>query len=233
MPISKAKIKYVKSLAMKKYRDEEGIFVAEGPKIIKDLSESFELVELFEGEDVGKLSLLDTPNTQLALFRKKKDVPLSPDYCKHNLVLALDDIQNPGNLGTIIRMADWFGVTEIICSNHCADIYNPKTIQATMGSLARTNVHYCELSQYITQIESDISIYGTFLDGENIYEANLSDSGLIIMGNEGHGISPAIAEIVNQKLLIPNFPPSRHTGDSLNVAIATAITLSEFRRRLQ
>ncbi|EKC70747.1 tRNA/rRNA methyltransferase, partial [human gut metagenome] len=141
-----------------------------------------------------------------------------------------DGVQDPGNLGTIIRIADWFGITHIYCSQDTADVYNPKVVQATMGSIARVKVEYGDLLGLVESLPADVPVYGTLLDGDNIYQQKLENRGLIVMGNEGKGISPALAKKVNHKLLIPNFPEGRATADSLNVAIATAITCSEFRR---
>ena len=146
------------------------------------------------------------------------------------LSLALDGVQDPGNLGTIIRIADWFGITHIYCSQDTADVYNPKVVQATMGSIARVKVEYGNLLALVESLPADVPVYGTLLDGDNIYQQQLENRGLIVMGNEGKGISPALAKKVNRRLLIPNFPEGRATADSLNVAIATAITCSEFRR---
>ena len=146
------------------------------------------------------------------------------------LVLALDGVQDPGNLGTIIRIADWFGIENIICSDNTADVYSPKVVQATRGSIARVKIHYTDLYNYIKELKIDIPVYGTLLNGENIYKQTLSHNGLVIMGNEGNGISPEIAKMINHKLFIPNYPAGHPTADSLNVAIATAITCSEFRR---
>ena len=148
------------------------------------------------------------------------------------LYLALDGVQDPGNLGTIIRIADWFGITDIFCSNETADIYNPKVVQATMGSIARVKLHYTDLKKLIGSLPPDYPIYGTLLDGTDIYKENLSAKGIIVMGNEGNGISPEIRKVINRKLLIPNYPIGRETAESLNVAIATAVTCAEFRRRM-
>ena len=150
---------------------------------------------------------------------------------EHNLCLALDNVQDPGNLGTIIRLADWFGIEDIFCSADSADLYNPKTIQATMGSIARVRVHYINLHELITDLSPSTPIYGTFLEAENIYNQPLTSQGLIVMGNEGKGISEAIEKLITHKLYIPNYPPDRCTGESLNVAIATAIVCAEFRRQ--
>lgn len=229
--ISKNQIKYLKSLEHKKFRDLHGVFVAEGPKVVNDLKGHFELVELLEGEDADRVSFLDTPQHVFAIFKQAVGTPIpSP---QDELMLALDDVQNPGNLGTIIRLADWFGISHILCSRGCADVYNPKVVQATMGALARVQIHEVDLPQTIAamQARTDFPVYGTFLDGDNIYQITLLPHGLIVMGNEGHGISTDVAGLVSHRLLIPNYPQGRETSESLNVAIATAIVCSEFRRR--
>lgn len=155
------------------------------------------------------------------------------DVANNSLCLALDDVQDPGNLGTIVRIADWFGIEHIFCSNGTADIYNPKTVQATMGAIARVKLHYCNLSDFIGKAsEKNIPIFGTFLNGENIYTQPLPKNGIIIMGNEGNGISEQIAQKVSHRLLIPNYPQGCETSESLNVAVATAIVCAEFRRRV-
>ena len=231
--ISKNQIKYFKSLELKKFRDQYSVFVAEGPKVVNDLKGHFELIELLEGEDADRVSFLDTPQHVFAVFKKAAETPIPSPY--DELMLALDDVQNPGNLGTIIRLADWFGITHILCSRGCADIYNPKVVQATMGALARVQVHEVNLGTTIQhllqQSVAEFPVYGTFLDGNNIYQSALQPHGLIVMGNEGHGISNEIANLVSHRLLIPNYPQGRETSESLNVAIATAIVCSEFRRR--
>jgi len=232
--ISKNQIKLFKSLEFKKFRDKYGMFVAEGPKLISELQPHFELVYLAEGDEADRLSFLDTPQHVFAVFKKRVEAfepstSLTPFNA--SLQLALDDIQNPGNLGTIIRLADWFGIEQIYCSRGCADIYSPKVVQATMGALAHLHIHYVDLPSFLRQLDPTIPIYGTFLDGENIYTSGLSSSGLIVMGNEGHGVSPEVEQLVTHKLLIPNYPVGRPTTESLNVAIATAIVCAEFRRR--
>ena len=234
--ITKNQIKQVKSLEHKKFRKESGLFVAEGRKIISDLREHFELVELYEGEDARKVSLMDTPSDMVGVFRQI----VTPDMdtadgtsCQlvaEDLTLALDDVQNPGNVGTIIRLADWFGIEDIYMSGGCADVYSPKVVQATMGSLCRVRVHYCDLCKLVGNLPEEHPIYGTFLDGNDIYSEQLTKGGLIIMGNEGHGISEELSRHINRRLYIPNYPKGRETGESLNVAIATAIVCSEFRR---
>mgnify|MGYP003588077731 CR=1 FL=1 len=250
--ISKAKIKYIRSLEQKKKRKEEGVYVAEGPKVVGDLLKFFrpEIVvateeglskytftsktEVIEVSDIElkKVSFLQHPQQILAVFPQSKEMnePILNHLPAEQLVLALDGVQDPGNLGTIIRIADWFGIENIICSDNTADVYSPKVVQATMGSIARVKIHYTDLYKYIKELKIDIPVYGTLLNGENIYKQTLSHNGLVIMGNEGNGISPEIAKMINHKLFIPNYPAGHPTADSLNVAIATAITCSEFRR---
>ena len=249
--ISKAKIKYIRSLELKKNRLADNVFVAEGPKVVGDLlrvmrarlivatqewmscNESechgAEIIEV-SADELRKVSFLQTPQDVLAVFNMpdRNDT----DNCEvpiGKLSLALDGVQNPGNLGTIIRIADWFGITEIFCSNDTADAFNPKVVQATMGSIARVSIRYVNLSEMLSTLPDGFPVYGTFLDGEDIYQQTLSDEGLIIMGNEGKGISAEVRRHVTRPLLIPNF---RHGdgAESLNVAVATAITCSEFRR---
>lgn len=247
--LSKNKIKYIHSLELKKNRKEEGVFIAEGHKLVGDLLGHFpcklivalpnwleknpkvtadEIIEVTPDE-LSRASLLKTPQDVLAIF-EQPHYETSTDIMKHSLCLALDDIQDPGNLGTIIRLADWFGIENIFCSHGTVDVYNPKVIQATMGALARVKLHYCDLVKLITSVK-DIPIFGTFLDGNNIYGEDLSKNGLIIMGNEGNGVSKEVSKLINKKLYIPNYPTSRETSESLNVAIATAIVCAEFRRR--
>ena len=246
--ISKNKIKYIRSLELKKNRNKEGKFVAEGFKVVDDLlalqpadlivatgewlrdkhfGAETEVIEVTD-EELKKVSFLQHPQQVLAVFKQAT----SGDYSINTseLSLALDGVQDPGNLGTIIRIADWFGITHIYCSQDTADVYNPKVVQATMGSIARVKVEYGDLLGLVESLPADVPVYGTLLDGDNIYQQKLENHGLIVMGNEGKGISPALVKKVNHKLLIPNFPEGRATADSLNVAIATAITCSEFRR---
>jgi RNA methyltransferase, TrmH family len=246
--ISKNKIKYIRSLELKKNRNKEGKFVAEGFKVVDDLlalqpadlivatqewlhgkhlADQTEVIEVTE-EELKKVSFLQHPQQVLAVFRQAQDGDFSINT--QELSLALDGVQDPGNLGTIIRIADWFGITHIYCSQDTADVYNPKVVQATMGSIARVKVEYGNLLALVESLPADVPVYGTLLDGDNIYQQQLENRGLIVMGNEGKGISPALAKKVNRRLLIPNFPEGRATADSLNVAIATAITCSEFRR---
>ncbi len=247
--LSKNKIKYIHSLELKKNRKEAQAFLAEGHKLVGDLLSHFpcllivatsrwlqnhaeiqaeEIIEVTE-EELARASLLKAPQEVLGVFKQPQYL-FNPNIAKEQLCLALDDVQDPGNLGTIVRIADWFGIKHIFCSTGTADIYNPKTVQATMGAIARVKLHYCNLSEVLGSL-TDIPVFGTFLDGENIYTQELSNHGIIVMGNEGKGISPNVSRFVNSKLLIPNFPQGCETSESLNVAVATAITCSEFRRR--
>ena len=161
---------------------------------------------------------------------RDRQYTLDPEAVRSSLCLALDDVQDPGNLGTIIRLADWFGIEHIICSQNTVDVYNPKTIQATMGGIARVKVHYTSLPDFIRSL-GDTPVFGTFLDGKNMYEQPLSANGLIVMGNEGNGIGKEVATLINRKLYIPNYPAGQETSESLNVAIATAVICAEFRRQ--
>ena len=244
--ISKNQIKFIRQLEQKKFRHREGLFVAEGTKVVGDLLKagyiphslyatpdwiaSHSVAEATEvtDDELTRLSFQQHPQQVLALFPIPEPADLSP--LTSHLSLLLDGVQDPGNLGTIIRIADWFGISNIICSEDTVDAYNPKVVQATMGSIARVNIIYTNLLELLDGLPADFPVYGTLLDGENIYAQELTPHGLIIMGNEGNGISDAVRQRVNRRLLIPDFH-NGDTADSLNVAIATAITCSEFRRR--
>ena len=257
--ISKNQIKFVKQLEMKKYRQREGLFVAEGPKVVGDLlAAGFNPHAIYATEEwsnkahksnkaneanwpheahsphqftpvsldeLRKLSFLQHPQQVLAVFRLPSF--FSPLTSHHSpLELALDGIQDPGNLGTIIRIADWFGIDSIVCSLDTADAWSPKVVQATMGSIARVSITYTDLKEYLNH--TTLPVCGTLLDGDNIYTQELPQEAIIVMGNEGNGISPDIRQLVTHRLLIPQYRPG---AESLNVAIATAITCAEFRRR--
>lgn len=230
--LSKNQLKLIRSLDTRKGRTKHGLFVAEGPKVVGDLLSAGFQAEIMteDADDVAHASFLQHPQVVLAAFR----IPNEDSSCAiptDTLSLALDGVQDPGNLGTIIRLADWFGISDIFCSHDTADCWNPKVVQATMGSIARVRVHYTDLIAAVKSLPDDFPIYGTLLNGDNIYNVELSSTGLIVMGNEGKGLSEEMRHAVKHRLLIPNFPPGRHTADSLNVATATAIVLSEFRRR--
>ncbi len=241
--ITKSQQKLIRSLEQKKYRQREGLFVAEGPKVVGDLmAAGFQPVMLLKeqgaqgqeqevtADELRRISFLQHPQGVLAVFRIPTAAHPSP-LTPQQLYLALDGVQDPGNLGTIIRIADWFGIGTIVCSPDTADAWAPKVVQATMGSIARVNIIYRELLPLLDEAqEQGIPVYGTLLDGQNIYEEQLTPGGIIIMGNEGNGISAPVRERITPRLLIPDFHQGP-TADSLNVAIATAITCSEFRRR--
>lgn len=240
--LSKNQIKLISSLQQKKHRFANQLFFAEGIKVIQELVKSnFELEHLYTTKDdfndvasnkrsviseneLNKISALSTPNTCLAVFR----IPLEQKIIESGLIIALDSIRDPGNLGTILRLCDWFGIQQLICSKETVDIYNPKVVQATMGSIARVNVNYVDLETFIKQTE--LPVFGTFMDSENIYKTTLPQEGIIVMGNEANGISENIEKLINKRLTIPRFGNIQIT-ESLNVATATAIILSEFRRQ--
>ncbi len=249
--LSKSLLKQIKSLEIRKYRKESGLFVAEGGKTVTDLmamglkaENIIATAEWLSTHDIGskvpvieasideirKASFLRTPQGIIGIFRQPAHA-FSPDAPAKELCLAVDNVQDPGNLGTIIRIADWFGIENIYCSNGTVDIYNPKTVQATMGAIGRVRVHYTNLAEYIASLKGKAPVYGTFLDGDDIYSHKLSSNGLIVMGNEGNGISDECAAHITERILIPNYPTGRATSESLNVSTATAIVCSEFRRR--
>lgn len=217
------------------------MFFAEGIKTVQELLKShFELYHLYTTEDIfadvdskkltiisqtelEKISALSTPNTCLAVFK----IPERKEVRAEGLIVALDDVRDPGNMGTIIRLGDWFGISQLVCSEACADVYNPKVVMATMGSLARVNVVYSDLETFLK--ETSLPIFGTFMDGENIYTEKLPENGIIVMGNEANGISAEIERLCSHRVAIPRFGTLQET-ESLNVATASAIILSEFRR---
>ncbi len=239
--VTKNQIKRIKSLHQKKYRKEYQLFIAEGVKVIEELLQSsFVLEHLYVTQDMGfevpenqitevsqedlkKMSALTTTPNCLAVFHSlaSKTVDFS------DWVVALDDIRDPGNLGTIIRLCDWFGIRHLVCSSETVDVYNPKVIQATMGSVSRVNIVYTDLAALLST--TAVPVYGTFLGGENIYEMNAVQPGVIVMGNEANGISAALEQMVTRRITIPRFGDLQQT-ESLNVAMATSIVLSEFRR---
>ncbi|MCM2302254.1 MAG: RNA methyltransferase [Flavobacteriaceae bacterium] len=240
--LSKNNIKLIKSLEHKKYRIQHQLFVVEGQKsVLEFLKSNFQLekiftikddfktdladkIEIITEEELKKISFVKTPNQVLAIFK----IPSIKKIEDHNLILALDSINDPGNLGTIIRLCDWFGIEQIICSKDTVDCYNPKVVQSTMGSLARVQLFYTDLNEFISSYNGPI--YGTFIEGKNIYNIELPKKALVVMGNEANGISPEIEKLITQKISIPAFGKHQET-ESLNVATATAIILSEFRRR--
>lgn len=249
--ISKNKIKYIRLLEKKKFRNEYGCFVAEGNKLVADMLHSFDcefilakvswmatqgdlaVKELVEAEenDLQKVSFQKTPQDVLAIF-KLPDYRLEEVNPNEELVLALDGIQDPGNLGTIIRLADWYGISHIVCSMDTVDTFSPKTVQVTMGALTKVKVHYTLLEEWLQQQKAvGVPLYGTFLNGEDMYKKPLTATGILVMGNEGNGIRPEIGELISDKLYIPDYPAGHASSESLNVGVATAIICAEFRRR--
>ena len=239
--VSKSQIKLITSLQQKKYRKQEQLFFAEGVKVVQELLHSnFELLDLFTTKqdfltvpknkvhaiseaELKKISALTTPNTCLAVFK----IPKAKEMVEKGLIVALDDVRDPGNLGTIIRLCDWFGIETLFCSEESVDIYNPKVVQATMGSISRVNVVYGNLETFLSQTK--LPVFGTFMDGKNIYQEKLPNEGIIIMGNEANGISSSVEKLVSERIAIPRFGNLQVT-ESLNVATATAIILSEFKK---
>ena len=242
--MTKAEIQFVRSLADKRVRDEEQLFIAEGEKLVEEIRNSTlrirhiyttrkdiagDRVEYIEKKDMERISQLKTATDCLAVVEQPQ---YRLDINPKALILALDGVQNPGNLGTILRLADWFGVEDVVCSKECADCYNPKVIQATMGAILRVRVHYVDnLASWLDDAKRlGMPIYGTLLDGENIYSKQLENRGVIVMGNEGRGLSDACREALTDRLYIPPYPADAPTSESLNVAMATGIILAEFRR---
>ncbi len=248
--LTKNTIKRIVSLQVKKFRKEYGVFIAEGSRLIDELVESnLEIKELYftsqwksnnirkavhsemvSDDEMKKISALSTPSNVLAVIGIPEYSIDEIDF-PNELVLALDTIQDPGNLGTIVRLADWFGINSIICSRETADIFSPKVVQSTMGAITRVKVIYCDLAEELTKLKSKVPIYGTFMEGSNIYQTELKPKGVVVMGNEGNGISPEIEKLVSQKIHIPSFASNRTNVESLNVAAAAAIVCSEFKRQ--
>ena len=252
--LSKNKIKLIQSLNRKKDRDESGLFLVEGNKMVEEALRSdytietlvcttqfaaqhpeirFKVKEIIEADrdSIQKASLLQNPQEALAIVLQPElntpELNLNKELC-----LALDFIQDPGNLGTILRIADWFGINTVICSENTVDVFNPKVVQASMGAIFRVKTWYTDLEKFLTQTkESRIPVYGTFMDGNNIYTESLTRNGIIVLGNEGNGISDQIAKLVNRRIAIPTFSTNTNKAESLNVAIAASICCSEFKRR--
>jgi TrmH family RNA methyltransferase len=238
----KQKIKYIQSLGQKKFRDEEGLFVAEGPKLVKELlgsdrsfvKEIYALQDWIEenkeltgkvliteitGIELERISQLSTPNKVLAIVRQY-DAP-APTSLKGRITLVLDTIQDPGNMGTIVRIADWFGVEQVVCSNDCVDIYNTKVVQSTMGSIGRVKFYYTDLPEWLA-LQNEVSIYAAALDGQDISTMKKINEGILIIGNESRGISPKVMDLAHVKITIPK----KGAAESLNAALAAGIILS-------
>ena len=248
MTISNNEIKRIKSLQQKKFRDESGLFIVEGEKMVEEaLKSGFEVEAVYRKDEIGenamsRISSLASPSPVLAVIKKPSDSriedvgALKPMISEGGLFLALDTIRDPGNLGTILRIADWFGIKAVFASADTVDVFNPKVVQSTMGAIFRVKMHYVDLPE-LSRIVLDMGgkDYGTFLDGKNMYERDLDNGSVspsvIVIGNESEGISPAMAELVSDRLYIPPYPADQPGSESLNAAIATAITVAEFRRR--
>jgi TrmH family RNA methyltransferase len=239
--LSKNQIKLIRRLRQKKYRQELGLFVVEGVKGVTEfLNSDYQLHSLFSIEpdfgdsqmdfypitetELKTISSLKSPNTVLAIFK----MPPAPSAPNSGLIVALDDLRDPGNLGTIIRLCDWYGVRDLVCSEATVDCYNPKVVQASMGSLTRVNVHYLNLTSYLRS--QPLKVFGAYMEGESVYQMELPTDGIIVLGNEANGISHDLTSVIQHRLSIPQFGSQQDT-ESLNVANATAIILSEFRRR--
>lgn len=253
--ISKQKIEQIRSLSDKKERQKTGLFVAEGEKLVNDLLQSsLELAEMYITEswlqasfdknvpeyatrisdkEMERISAFKNPSTVLAAFKIPDLGPVTENSFR-GLSLVLDHIQDPGNFGTIIRTADWFGIPNIFCSADCADLFNPKCVQASMGAVARVQAHYLDLPEFLKKASGfGIPIFGTFMDGENVFESELPDRALIVMGSEGQGISSNLEEYLARRISIPAFPAGKKELESLNVAVSASIICAEFRRRVR
>ena len=249
MSISANEIKRVRSLSDKKFRDTYGLFCVEGEKMVDEaLRSGFDVETVYRKDEIGeeqmgRISSLSSPSPVLAVVRKPQDINLSSDTAlsgalgQSGLYLALDSIRDPGNLGTILRVADWFGIDAVFAAPDTVDVFNPKVVQATMGAIFRVKFHYAEIPALCrAAVSSGGSVYGTFLDGSDMYEKQLNpgkDSpSVIVIGNESNGISKEVAGLVSDKLYIPPYPKNGTGSESLNAAVATAITVAEFRRRM-
>jgi RNA methyltransferase, TrmH family len=253
--LSKSRIQFISSLQTSKYRGVNRRFIAEGPKLIHELLQSNFIIDSIyatpewindsESEiksrvaiipvslkELERISALKTPNQVLAVINIPDQFAELPD-ASGQLILLLDGISDPGNMGTIIRTAEWFGIRNLICSENCADIYNPKVVQATMGSILRVNIFYKNLKEYLCALFETTPVYGALLNGKDIYNTDLTDNGVIMIGNESHGISPELVPLIKIKIKIPDYScQGSKSAESLNASIAAAIVLGEFRRRM-
>lgn len=241
-------IKVVRSLAVKKYRDDERLFVAEGTKCVRDTWDYFKCkwlictrawhdrlanatmhdkIVLANNQQMAKMSQFSNPSDVIAVYEMPKKAIVEKEV-RDGLNIVLDNVQDPGNLGTIIRLADWYGIKNIFASIGTVDVYNHKVVQATMGAISRVKVHYCDVPNLLEEY-NDLPVWGTFLDGDNIYQSELENKGLVVFGNEGQGIGQKVAKLVTKRLLIPSWNIGE-TSESLNVGVATAVVISEFRR---
>jgi len=256
--LSGNQVKYINALKLKKNRETQRQFIAEGSKLVIELLNGpYHINEIYATpewigmnaafvrpgkiipqqvteKELSRITALNTPSPVLAIV-SIPSAEAEPLSFNNNLILALDDIRDPGNLGTIIRIADWYGISAVICSETTVDLYNPKVVQATMGSIARIPVHYTNLADFLSGLPASHKVYGSFLEGENIYTSVLSDKGVIIIGNESKGISQDVEKFVTDKIHIPSFATGKKSeehAESLNASVAAAIICSEFRRRI-
>lgn len=249
MSISANEIKRVRSLSDKKFRDRYGLFCVEGEKMVDEaLRSGFDVETVYRKDEIGeeqmgRISSLSSPSPVLAVVRKPQDINLSSDAAlsdalgQSGLYLALDSIRDPGNLGTILRVADWFGIDAVFAAPDTVDVFNPKVVQATMGAIFRVKFHYAEIPALCrAAVSAGGNVYGTFLDGSDMYEKQLNPGkespSVIVIGNESNGISDEVAGLVSDRLYIPPYPKNDTGSESLNAAVATAITVAEFRRRM-
>lgn len=240
--ISNNEIKFIKSLSSKKYRDESGMFIVEGDKMVKEaLASGFEVVGVYRRDEIGdeamsRISQLSSPSPVLAVVKKPAYIENGCAAIDNGLFLALDAIRDPGNLGTILRISDWFGIRSVVASRDTVEIFNPKVVQSTMGAIFRVNFYYTDLEEFaLSVLKQGGKIYGTFLNGDDMY-GKVLDPGIdkpvvIVIGNEAKGISPGMEGLVSDRLFIPPFPADEPGSESLNAAVATAVTVAEFRRR--
>lgn len=240
--ISNNEIKFVRSLSSKKFRDESGMFIVEGEKMVREaLASRFEVVNVYRRDEIGdeamsRISQLSSPSPVLAVVRKPIDIENGSAAIGSGLYLALDAIRDPGNLGTILRIADWFGIRSVVASRDTVEIFNPKVVQSTMGAIFRVDFHYVDLEEFAALVlKQNGKVYGTFLDGEDMYgktlDPGLENPSVIVIGNEANGISAGMEKFVSDRLFIPPYPVDEPGSESLNAAVATAITVAEFRRR--
>ncbi|MDO5443413.1 MAG: RNA methyltransferase [Bacteroidia bacterium] len=240
--ISNSEIKSVRSLSSKKFRDESGMFIVEGEKMVKEaLASRFEVVNVYRRDEIGeeamaRISQLSSPSPVLAVVKKPSDIESGCAAIGSGLYLALDSIRDPGNLGTILRIADWFGIRSVVASRDTVEIFNPKVVQSTMGAIFRVDFHYVDLEEFASDVlKQGGKVYGTFLDGEDMYgkalDPGLDKPSVIVIGNEANGISAGMEKLVSDRLFIPPYPVDEPGSESLNAAVATAVTIAEFRRR--
>ena len=256
--LTRNEIKDIRALERKRERDERGVFLAEGPKVVGDLLGHFECrlfvateeylernedavnehflrknptaLRIATQRELERTSLLQSPRDVLAVFAKPRFADFDKSIASRELVIALDGVQDPGNVGTILRIADWFGIEHVLCSPDTADVFSPKVVQATMGAVARVRAHYQSLCEFFEEGMDGVEVMGTYLDGENIYATELPSAGVLLMGSEGHGISEEMGAHVTKRIHIPAAPHTSGGSESLNVAVATAICVSELKR---